>query len=281
MMEGVSENLELPGSGGRPLSVRIERPADGPVLAWALFAHCFTDGEGGEPTRRIARALAVHGIGLLCVDMDAPGACIGERASSGFSTLVGDLVAAGDWLRRHHGGPRLLLGHSLGGAAVLAAAGEIPEVSAIATIAAPADPAHVRRQLGDTMGGDMDHGPVSAELDAGPGQIQHEVLDDIERWELTRRVSRLGRALLVFHAPLDRIVVIEHARRLFEAAKHPKSFISLDASDHALSDAADAGYVAAILEAWVSRYVVLQQGQQRGSAAGPRSQGPQAPTRDG
>jgi putative redox protein len=168
---------------------------------------------------------------------------------------VGDLVAGADWLRRHHGAPRVLVGHSLGGAAVLAAAGEIPEVAAVATIAAPSDPAHVRRQFDDAAEQIETEGRASVSLGGRELAIGRDFLDDIERWDLVRRVARLRKALLVFHAPLDPVVSIEHARRIFEAAKHPKSFVSLDAADHLLTDHGDADYVATVLDAWVSRYL--------------------------
>jgi len=260
--EVVTEDVEFTGSEGHTLSARIDRPREGAIAGWAVFAHCFTCGKDFVAARRISRALADRGLAVLRFDFTGLGASEGEFATTTFSSNVGDLVAGADWLRKNHAGPRVLIGHSLGGAAVLAAAGEIPEVTAVATIGAPADPAHVRRQFGDAVGEIEDEGSAEVELGGRSLRIGREFLDDIARWDLVRRVGRLGRALLVLHSPLDRVVAIEHARRLFEAAKHPKSFVSLDDADHLLTQSADAEYVATVLDAWVSRYL-----ERAGSAA--------------
>ena len=269
MTEVVTEHVEFEGSGGHTLAARIERPRHGAIAGWALFAHCFTCGKDLKAARRIGRALADRGIAVLRFDFTGLGASEGEFAATTFSSNVGDLLAGADWLRTHYHGPRVLVGHSLGGAAVLAAAGDIPEVSAVATIGAPADPAHVRRQLGDAVDEIRATGAADVDLGGRSLRVGRDFLDDIERWDLGRRVGRLGRALLVFHSPLDRVVAIEHARRLFEAARHPKSFVSLDSADHLLSDAADADYVATVLEAWVSRYLPASAGAGADDAAGP------------
>ncbi len=255
MTEVVTEEVEFAGGEGHTLSARIDRPREGAITGWALFAHCFTCGKDFIAARRISRALADRGLAVLRFDFTGLGASEGEFAATTFSSNVGDLVAGADWLRKNHAGPRVLIGHSLGGAAVLAAAGEIPEVTAIATIGAPADPAHVRRQFGDAVDEIEDAGSAEVELGGRSLRIGRDFLDDIARWDLARRVGRLGRALLVLHSPLDRVVAIEHARRLFEAAKHPKSFVSLDDADHLLTQPADAEYVATVLDAWVSRYL--------------------------
>ncbi|MDX1608529.1 MAG: bifunctional alpha/beta hydrolase/OsmC family protein [Halofilum sp. (in: g-proteobacteria)] len=251
----VTESVEFPGGEGHALSARLERPASGPVRGWALFAHCFSCGKDIRAARDISRALAGCGLAVLRFDFTGLGASEGEFAATTFSSNVADLVAGADWLRRHHGAPRVLVGHSLGGAAVLAAAGEIPEVAAVATIAAPSDPAHVRRQFGDAVDAIETEGRASVSVGGRELSIGREFLDDIERWDLLGRVRDLRRALLVFHGPLDAVVPIEHARRLFEAARHPKSFVSLDSADHLLADPADGAYVATVLSAWVSRYL--------------------------
>ncbi len=255
MTEIISETTEFPAAEGHMLSARIERPASGPVRGWALFAHCFTCGKDIKAARRISRALAGCGLAVLRFDFTGLGASEGEFAATTFSSNVADLVAGADWLRKNHGAPRVLVGHSLGGAAVLAAAGEIPEVSAVVAIAAPSDPAHVRRNLGDAVDEIEREGRAEVHLGGRDLAIGRDFLDDIERWDLLARVRALRSALLVFHGPLDAVVSIEHARRLFDAARHPKSFVSLDDADHLLTDAADSDYVATVLSAWVARYL--------------------------
>jgi len=256
MTEIVTERVEFPGSEGHMLSARLERPKRGPVRGWALFAHCFTCGKDFVAARRVSRALADDGLAVLRFDFTGLGASEGEFAATTFSSNVADLVAGADWLRRHHGPPRVLVGHSLGGAAVLAAAGEIPEVAAVVTIAAPSDPAHVRRHFDEEVTGEIRaEGRANVTLGGRDLAIGRDFLDDIERWDLLARVRRLRPALLVFHGPLDAVVSIEHARRLFEAARHPKSFVSLDGADHLLTGDADSRYVGTVLSAWVSRYL--------------------------
>ncbi|MDZ7828990.1 MAG: bifunctional alpha/beta hydrolase/OsmC family protein [Halofilum sp. (in: g-proteobacteria)] len=251
----VTEKVEFPGSEGHMLSARIERPARGAVRGWALFAHCFTCGKDFVAARRLSQALADDGLAVLRFDFTGLGASEGEFADTTFSSNVADLVAGADWLRENHGAPRVLVGHSLGGAAVLAAAGEIPEVAAVATIAAPSDPAHVRRHFDEAADEIRSEGRASVTLGGRDLTIGRYFLDDIERWDLLARVRRLRAALLVFHGPLDAVVSIEHARRLFEAARHPKSFVSLDGADHLLTRDEDSRYVGTVLSAWVSRYL--------------------------
>jgi len=270
MTEIVTEKVEFPGSEGHMLAARIERPETGPVRGWALFAHCFTCGKDFVAAHRISRALAGCGLAVLRFDFTGLGASEGDFAATTFSSNVADLVAGADWLRRNHGAPRVLVGHSLGGSAALAAAGEIPEVAAVVTIAAPSDPAHVRHHFDEVAEEIAAEGRATVRLGGRDLTIGRDFLDDIERWDLLRRVRRLRAALLVLHGPLDEVVSIEHARRLFEAARHPKSFVSLDAADHLLTDEADSWYVATVLSAWVSRYLP-QRAQQEApaSAEGP------------
>lgn len=255
MTDIVTENVEFPGSEGHMLSARIERPVRGPVRGWALFAHCFTCGKDFVAARRVSRALADDGLAVLRFDFTGLGASEGEFAATTFSSNVGDLVAGASWLRENHSAPQVLVGHSLGGAAVLAAAGEIPEAVAVVTIAAPSDPGHVRHHFDAATDEIEAEGRATVSLGGRDLTIGRDFLDDIERWDLLARVSKLRTALLVFHSPLDSVVSIEHARRLFEAARHPKSFVSLDAADHLLTGEADSRYVATVLTAWVSRYL--------------------------
>lgn len=250
-----SEAVQFSAAEGQTLDAQIEYPADGAIRAWALFAHCFTCGKDFIAARRISRALAARGIAALRFDFSGLGASEGEFAATTFSRDVADLVAGANWLRERGQPPQILVGHSLGGAAVLAAAGDIPEVGAVVTIGAPSDPAHVRHLFDGAT--DEIRASGRAEVDIGGREltIGRDFLDDIERWDLPARVRRLDSALMVMHSPRDRIVSIEHARLIFEAARHPKSFVSLDTADHLLTQARDADYVADVLSAWVARYV--------------------------
>lgn len=250
-----SEPVEFNAPDGRALDARIEYPSAGRIEAWALFAHCFTCGKDFIAARRISRALAERGIATLRFDFAGLGASEGEFAATTFSRDVADLIAGAGWLRDQGRVPRILVGHSLGGAAVLAAAGDIPEVNAVATIGAPSDPAHVRHLFDDAADEIRDTGRADVAIGGRELTIGRDFLEDIARWDLPARVRRLSSALMVMHSPLDRVVSIEHARRIFEAAHHPKSFVSLDDADHLVTRAADADYVAGVLAAWAGRYL--------------------------
>jgi len=249
------EAITFTGSDGRSqLAARLDLPA-GPPRAFALFAHCFTCSKDIFAAQRIAEGLAADGIGVLRFDFTGLGSSEGEFANTDFSSNVADLVAAAEWLRREHQAPKILVGHSLGGAAVLAAAAAIPEATAVATIAAPAEPAHVRHLFRDAAQDIERDGEADVDLAGRTFRIRREFLEDIEANRLEYAIGNLRRALLVFHAPLDPIVGIDNASRIFTAAKHPKSFVSLDDADHLLSRRADAIYVAQVIAAWAARYV--------------------------
>jgi putative redox protein len=242
------------GADGQRLAARLHRPP-GPLRACALFAHCFTCGKDLRAAREISEALATRGIATLRFDFTGLGESEGEFADTTFSSNVGDLVAAADWLRREHEAPSILIGHSLGGAAVLAAAHRIDEVRAVATLGAPADPAHVRALFREHREAIETRGEAEVVLAGRPFRIKKAFLDDVAEQCSEERIAALKRALLVFHSPQDRTVGVENARRIFEAARHPKSFVSLDGADHLLSRAADARYVAEVLASWAGRYV--------------------------
>lgn len=259
MNDITSESLQFEAAGGHMLDARIDRPAAGTIEGWALFAHCFTCGKDFIAARRISRALAARGIATLRFDFTGLGASEGEFSATTFSSNVDELIAGADWLRAQGNAPRILIGHSLGGAAVLAAASEIAEVNAVATIAAPSDPAHVRHLFEDATDTIRQQGEADVDLGGRELTIGRDFLDDIERWDLPARVRRLDCALMVMHSPLDTLVSVEHARRIFEAAHHPKSFVSLDDADHLLTREADADYVAGMLYAWAGRYLPTAQ----------------------
>jgi uncharacterized OsmC-like protein/pimeloyl-ACP methyl ester carboxylesterase len=249
-----SEKLVFRGSLGQMLAGRLERPA-GPIRAYAIFAHCFTCGKDVHAATRISRALTAHGFAVLRFDFTGLGASEGEFENSNFSSNVADVVAAADHLRRELGAPQLLVGHSLGGAAVISAAARVPEVRAVATIAAPSHPAEVERHLTASVAEIEREGRAEVTLAGRKFFLQRQFLEDVRNFGLAPQLGLLGRALLVFHSPLDSIVSIDSAERLFAAAPQPKSFVSLDTADHLLSQRADAAYVAGVLAAWAERYV--------------------------
>ncbi|MGB9367661.1 MAG: alpha/beta fold hydrolase [Xanthobacteraceae bacterium] len=249
-----SERFEFPNTRGEKLAALLERPAAQPV-AYALFAHCFTCGKDVLAAKRIAEGLTMRGIAVLRFDFTGLGASEGEFANTTFSSNVADLVAAANHLRQMHQAPALLIGHSLGGAAVLAAASQIPEARAVATIAAPADPAHVTGLFKEHVGEIHAKGEVEVSLAGRPFRIRKEFLDDVAEQKLHQYLADLRKALLVLHSPTDDLVGIENASAIFAAAKHPKSFISLSGADHLLSKRADAVYVAEVIAAWSERYL--------------------------
>jgi uncharacterized OsmC-like protein/alpha/beta superfamily hydrolase len=248
------ERFDFPNRDGLRLAAVLDRPHGEPV-AYALFAHCFTCGKDNLAASRIAQALGERGIAVLRFDFTGIGASEGEFANTHFSANVADLVAAADHLRRTRRAPALLIGHSLGGAAVLAAAAEVPEARAVVTIAAPADPAHATGLFKDRIPEINAHGEAEVVLAGRSFRIRRKFLDDIAQARLVERIAGLHKALLVFHAPGDETVGIDNASRIFTAAKHPKSFISLAGADHLLSRKVDAAYVGQVVSAWAARYL--------------------------
>jgi putative redox protein len=242
------------GDGTSRLDARLDLPAGKP-RAHALFAHCFTCGKDVFAASRIAAGLTRHGIAVLRFDFTGLGMSDGEFANTTFSSNVADLIAAANWLREEHAAPGILIGHSLGGAAVLAAADAVPEAAAVCTIAAPAEPAHVRRHLRVSADEIEREGRGEVRLAGRPFTITRQFLDDIEEHRLEGRIKALGKALLVFHGPRDEVVGIDNATKIFAAARHPKSFISLDDADHLLTKREDAIYVADVIAAWAGRYI--------------------------
>ena len=242
------------GADGDALAARLDRP-EGAPKAFALFAHCFTCSKDIFAAQRVAGALAERGFGVLRFDFTGLGSSEGEFANTNFSSNVGDLVAAADYLRAEYEAPKVLVGHSLGGAAVLAAAGSIAEVKAVATIGAPADPSHVSDLFFGDVAAIEAAGEVRVEIAGRPFTIKKQFIEDIREQNLSAAIGDLGKALLIFHAPRDQTVGIDNAALIFTAAKHPKSFVSLDDADHLLSRKEDAIYVADVLAAWAGRYL--------------------------
>jgi uncharacterized OsmC-like protein/fermentation-respiration switch protein FrsA (DUF1100 family) len=249
-----TERFQFTGSEGQQLAAALDLPEREPK-AYALFAHCFTCGKDVLAARRIAVALAAKGIAVLRFDFTGLGSSEGDFANSTFSSNVADLVRAADHLRETRRAPAILIGHSLGGAAILAAAGQIPDAKAVVTIAAPSDPAHVTGQFADRIEHIRKHGESEVSLAGRPFRIKREFLDDIAEHGLMAHVAQLHKALLVMHAPTDDTVGIDNATRIFVTAKHPKSFVSLAGADHLLTNKSDAAYVADVIAAWASRYL--------------------------
>jgi len=265
-----NERFQFTGSEGQQLAAALDLPEREPI-AYALFAHCFTCGKDVLAARRIAAALAAKGVAVLRFDFTGLGSSEGDFANTTFSSNVADLVGAADHLRNVRKGPAILIGHSLGGAAVLAAAAQIPDAKAVVTIAAPSDPAHVAGLFADRIEDIRKQGKVEVSLAGRPFQIRREFLDDIGEHNLMAHVAKLHKALLVMHAPTDDTVGIDNATRIFVAAKHPKSFVSLAGADHLLTQRSDSAYVADVIAAWATRYLdPVAPGQAADSGEAPR-----------
>jgi len=247
--------VEFSGSSGDALAARLELP-EGDVRAYAVFAHCFTCSKDSRAASRISRALTASGIAVLRFDFTGLGDSGGDFANTTFSSNIDDLVAAAQYLERDHRAPTLLIGHSLGGAAVLAAAERLSSVRAVVTIGAPTDPDHVTGLFASSLDTITREGEAQVELAGRRFRIRRTLLDDLAAQPQRERIKRLGRALLVLHSPADEIVGIDNAREIYEAARHPKSFVALDGADHLLTSARDSTFAASIIAAWATRHAL-------------------------
>jgi fermentation-respiration switch protein FrsA (DUF1100 family) len=249
-----TERASFPGSTGEMLAARLDAPG-GPPRAYALFAHCFTCGKDVFAASRIAQSLVEHGIAVLRFDFTGLGSSEGEFANTHFSSNVADLAAAADYLRRSHQAPAILIGHSLGGAAVLAAAEAIPEAKAVVTIGAPSDPGHVAGLFRASVPEIEARGEAEVQLAGRTFTIKREFLVDAAEQNLRHKIAALGRALLILHSPADTTVDIGNATGIFVNARHPKSFVSLVDADHLLTRRSDAVYAANVIAVWAERYL--------------------------
>jgi len=254
-----TERITFPGAQGHVLAARLEIPATRRPRAWALFAHCFTCSKNVRAAVSITRALSRLGIGVVRFDFTGLGESEGEFGDTNFSSNVEDVVAAGRFMEETYGAPALLIGHSLGGAAVLQAASSLASVQAVSTIGAPAEPAHVLHHVEASIEEIEMAGEAEVSIAGRPFRVKKQFLDDLEQSRMERTVRDLDRALLIFHSPVDEIVGIDNAAGLYDMARHPKSFVSLDQADHLLTNPTDAEYVALVLSAWASRYVDLDE----------------------
>jgi uncharacterized OsmC-like protein/alpha/beta superfamily hydrolase len=261
-----SETIFFPGATGERLAGRLELPVDGAPVACAVFAHCFTCGKNIRAAGNISRAMAQAGIAVLRFDFTGLGESEGDFADTHFSSNVADLAAAARFLEERFEAPKILVGHSLGGAAVLMAARELESVAAVATIGAPCRPDHVRHLLATSEDEIRERGEADVVLAGRPFTIKKQFLDDLDQQHMQEVISGLGRSLLVMHAPMDQIVGIENAAEIFHHARHPKSFVSLDTADHLLMREEDSRYAGAVIAAWAARYIGQPQQVQK---AGP------------
>lgn len=255
-----SEKFIFENKRGEKLSARLDFPVDRHPQAYALFAHCFTCSKNLHAVRNISRALTEQGVAVLRFDFTGLGESEGDFADTNFSSNVADLIAAADFLGKNFEAPRILIGHSLGGAAVLQAAGDLPACKAVATIGAPCDPAHVAHLLQDAREEIEARGEAQINLAGRIFTVKKQFLDDLKMTVMREKIANLKRALLIFHSPVDNTVGIENAQRIYKAALHPKSFVSLDTADHLLTNEADSRYVGEVLAVWSKKYIDISAG---------------------
>jgi uncharacterized OsmC-like protein/pimeloyl-ACP methyl ester carboxylesterase len=251
------KQISFPGHDGSQLAARLDMPV-GPHLATALFAHCFTCGKDIAAARRIAARLSAMGIAVLRFDFTGLGHSEGEFANTSFTSNVDDLICAADWATQEGIPPSLLIGHSLGGAAVIKAASKLDGIKAVVTIGAPFDPAHVNQHFADALPQISRDGAAEVDLGGRKFTIGKSFTEDTGNGRLGDVLAHLKTALLVMHGPLDKVVSVDSAAQIFMAAKHPKSFVSLDNADHLISRSEDAEYAANVIASWAARYINLR-----------------------
>ncbi|MCX2720275.1 bifunctional alpha/beta hydrolase/OsmC family protein [Lentiprolixibacter aurantiacus] len=240
---------------GQELVGHLELPADQHPHNFALFAHCFTCNKNLSAVRNISKALTQKGFGVLRFDFTGLGESDGDFAETNFSGNVEDLIAAADYLKEQHQAPALLVGHSLGGAAAIFAGARLDSIQAIATIGAPSNPQHVTHLLQGNIEEIRQSGRAIVNLGGRPFTIKKQFLDDLEAHTLPKVARNLGKALLILHSPQDTTVGVKNAEEIYHAARHPKSFVSLDGADHLLSSSKDSHYTGRVIAEWASRYV--------------------------
>lgn len=249
-----SKNIEFTGALGDKLSARLDR-AEGNGSGFALFAHCFTCSKNLKAVGHITKSLAERGISTLRFDFTGLGESDGEFENTNFSSNVQDLVAAAKYMDTELEAPDLLVGHSLGGAAVLHAAHDLESVKAVATIGAPSDPTHVKENFSMKLDEIEETGEAEVTLAGRRFNIKKQFLDDLESAGREDKISTLNRALVVLHAPLDQIVTIDNAAALYTRAKHPKSFVSLHRADHLLTNPDFSKYAGNLIAQWSTIYI--------------------------
>lgn len=253
-----SISVSFNNKSGHKLSAKLELPADSKPKAYAIFAHCFTCSKNLSAVINISRSLTMSGIGVLRFDFTGLGQSKGEFADTNFSSNIDDLIQANAYLNDNYRAPSIIIGHSLGGAAVLAASMEMQNIEAVVTIGAPADPVHVKHLFDESINEIEKVGEAQVSIGGRPFKVKKQLIDDLEKSNIIKRLKELNKAVLVMHSPQDMIVEIANARKLYEAAMHPKSFISLDGADHLLTNKEDSMYVGKVIAAWADRYVAFE-----------------------
>lgn len=248
-----SEKITFEGAFGDQLSARVDQPDDEP-RSYALFAHCFTCSKNLKVVSNLSKTLTKHGIGVFRFDFTGLGESEGDFADTNFSSNIEDLIAAAKHMESHYSAPAMLIGHSLGGAAVLQAASEIPKSKAVATIGAPANPEHVKENFGAQLDEIEEKGIATVTLAGRNFTIKKQFIDDLEANNMDDKIRNLNRALMIFHSPVDKVVGIDNAAHIYQKARHPKSFVSLDDADHLLTNQKDSIYLGEVLAAWADRY---------------------------
>ncbi|MCG8388399.1 MAG: alpha/beta hydrolase, partial [Cytophagales bacterium] len=252
-----SRKVTFTNANGAGLSASLEMPLGGKPIAYAIFAHCFTCSKNLSAVVNISRALNLRKIAVLRFDFTGLGDSEGDFSDTNFSSNIQDLQSAYDFLSTDYEAPKIIIGHSLGGAAVLAAAGSMESVRAVVTVGAPADPPHVKNLFKESIEEIKQTGEATVSIGGRPFKVKEQFLHDLEQNDLADMLSGLNKALLILHSPQDQIVGVENARKIYEGARHPKSFVTLDGADHLLSNKADSLYVGDIISSWATRYLDL------------------------
>ncbi len=250
-----TEKVFFPNQDGVQLAAYLETPDNGAADHYALFAHCFTCTKNIKAAGNISAALAQRNIAVMRFDFTGLGESEGDFSDTNFSSNIDDLVSASEFLSKEYQAPEILIGHSLGGAAVLQAAQRVPSCKAVATIGAPSDPAHVQRLFSDELETIESKGQADVNLAGRAFTIKKQFVDDLNQDRMDNSIDQLGRALIIFHSPIDRVVDVDNASNIFKKARHPKSFISLDQADHLLMKEDDSRYVGELISCWAKKYV--------------------------
>ncbi|MEZ7498143.1 alpha/beta hydrolase [Flavobacterium sp. Arc3] len=250
----MSEKIKFKNSQGQHLAALLELPNEKP-LGYAIFAHCFTCNKNLTAVRNIGKALNSKGIAVFRFDFTGLGESEGDFEDTNFTSNVDDLNAAADFLKSNYEAPSILIGHSLGGAAVLFAKHQIPSIKAIVTIGAPANPSHISHLFSDSVSEIIENGIAELSIGGRPFKIKEHFLNDIKSQKIEVAIANLNVPIMIFHSPIDQTVEIDNAAKIYKAAKHPKSFISLDKADHLLSDKEDSEFVGLMIAAWSKRYL--------------------------
>ncbi|UII34247.1 alpha/beta fold hydrolase [Fulvivirga ulvae] len=250
-----SKKVSFKNAKGQQLSARLELPVSGKPAAYAIFAHCFTCSKNLSAVINISRALTSNKIAVLRFDFTGLGESEGEFSETNFSSNVSDLVAASEYLSSNHAVPGILIGHSLGGAAVLASASSIASVKAVITIGAPADPPHVKKLFKESLEEIKSKGEATVSIGGRDFRIKDQLLYDLQEADLKNSIGKLKKALLIMHSPQDTVVSIDNAQKIYERARHPKSFITLDGADHLISSKEDSIYTGNVIATWATRYI--------------------------